>query len=167
MKKILSLVLGLLITASASFAAGLGDTPTTTSTVSSTPVAVGVAVVPAVSSTVVVAPAVPPAPGFASTPAVMSAPSMAATPAATKTPKTAAATSPSNGGFFIQVDGGLVVPVSSQASTAYSAGWDALGKVGIAFDNTWSLGIKSGYSSLSYSGSTAANFNEVPLLLEG
>jgi hypothetical protein len=97
----------------------------------------------------------------------MSAPSAVSAPSTATKAKAAASTGPSNGGFFIQVDGGLVLPVSSQASTAFGTGWDALGKVGIAFDNTWSLGIKSGYSSFPYSGNVAANLNEVPLLLEG
>jgi opacity protein-like surface antigen len=173
MKKILSSVLGLMMTASVSFAADLGDTTNSAPAVSSTPVAASVASTPTVSSTTVVSPAVTTAPGAVSTPAVISTPSVVTTPSAvitpvaTKAPKAAASTGPSNGGFFIQVDGGLVLPVSSQASTVFGSGWDALGKVGIAFDNTWSLGIKSGYSSLPYSSTTAANFNEVPLLLEG
>jgi opacity protein-like surface antigen len=111
-------------------------------------------------------------PSVSTTPVVSSTPSVVATPSATSVPKASASVVSSNGGFFIQADGGLVLPVSSQAATALSAGWDALGKVGYAFDNAWSLGIKSGYSSepganAYFTSAVKANFNQVPLVLEG
>jgi hypothetical protein len=178
MKKFLFLVLGLMMTASVSFAANWGDAPSAApaaapAAAAPVPVAAATAAPTATSTATVAAPPATtapiavntPPPPAAITPSPVTTPNAVSTPGA-RAPKTAASTGLSNGGFIIQLDGGLVMPVSSQASTAFGSGWDALGKVGVAFDNTWSLGIKSGYSNLQYSSSSSINFNQIPVMLE-
>jgi outer membrane protein W len=83
-----------------------------------------------------------------------------------------AASSSSSGNWFVQVEGGLGIPISSQAATVFSPGFSGEAQVGYAFSKDFSLSVESGFDSLPFNTTTAqknagisgATFTSVPSL---
>jgi opacity protein-like surface antigen len=72
------------------------------------------------------------------------------------------------GKFLIQVEGGIAIPVSSQAASVLSAGFSGEGQVGYAFSRDFSLSLESGFDSLPFQSSklatgVTASITHVPL----
>ena len=60
--------------------------------------------------------------------------------------------------LVVQLDGGLVMPVSSAASTVYGTGLGFDARIGYAFDDVFSIGLESGYYDLGVTPATIAKF---------
>jgi hypothetical protein len=95
---------------------------------------------------------VSPSATFSGTPSALPKPqalSVAATPVASN---------PVGEHLVVQLDGGLVMPISSAASTVYGTGLGFDARVGYAFDDVFSIGLESGYYNLSVTPATIAKF---------
>jgi hypothetical protein len=77
--------------------------------------------------------------------------------------------------FMFQIDGGIAPGVSDSAVTAFSSGFGFDARIAYVFDETFSLGLETGFYDLTYtaaylsgggvpSGATA-NMSHIPLLL--
>ncbi|SRR5665213_952853 len=61
--------------------------------------------------------------------------------------------------LVVQLDGGLVMPVSNAASTVYGTGLGFDARIGYAFDDVFSVGLETGFYDLS---ATAAALSSAP-----
>jgi hypothetical protein len=61
--------------------------------------------------------------------------------------------------LVFQIDGGSVMPISSEASTIYGTGFGFDARIGYAFDDVFSVGLETGFYDLS---ATAAILSSAP-----
>jgi hypothetical protein len=82
--------------------------------------------------------------------------------------------------FVVQLDGGLVMPISDQAATIYGTGFGFDGRIGYAFDDVFSIGLETGFYNLgvtpaalssspggyNFPAGTTASTSHIPVLFD-
>src|ERR1700679_185014 len=81
-------------------------------------------------------------------------PSALPKPPAFVTASTPVPSNPVGEHFVVQLDGGLVIPISGAAATVYGSGFGLDGRIGYAFDDVFSVGLELGFYDLGVTSAT-------------
>jgi hypothetical protein len=85
-------------------------------------------------------------------------PSALPKPPAFVTASTPVPSNPVGEHFVVQLDGGLVIPISGAAATVYGSGFGLDGRIGYAFDDVFSVGLELGFYDLGVTSATITQF---------
>jgi hypothetical protein len=85
-------------------------------------------------------------------------PSALPKPPAFVTASTPVPSNPVGEHFVVQLDGGLVMPISGAAATVYGSGFGLDGRIGYAFDDVFSVGLELGFYDLGVTSATITKF---------
>ncbi len=96
--------------------------------------------------------------GTQSSPTPGGTPSVLPKPPAFSTASTPMPSNPVGEHFIVQLDGGLVIPVSGAAATVYGSGFGLDGRIGYAFDDVFSIGLEMGFYDLGVTPATITKF---------